>query len=474
MNLLLERWCIDGSKTPYLVENVSLKVSCADVQWSLYSTPCSRKLAFVPRSTSVISQGGFASLDSRSGIRVGSRIILTKGDFHNSSFKSTCSQMMASRTKDNILSDEEISDPKTPESREIAIPKDATILTEYCEEVAHQANLLVVCRRKIPKPESPETVPEKKSRYSRNTRREHNFSDSSDDDQESGSDNDESDAEGPAFSNASSLKSAASSNTLRSGSEESGCSFEESSDVESGNASSLPDDFKSTSDSEESNDGLDFCPSSEDDEEGDDGGIDSMSLLSMSTSESSDDEFNDTSSDREDNSELGSNYEYPVGITGQIPASEKNCDSCGERQRETWYHCTICQHNDYDLCHDCVKMGQWCWNKEHQLYEEVSDEGVVSVISWSRFVHGQELLIFDTTSTMEEPIFTHSLSESATLHQSAPVIHPLVPLVVWPICAEKLLFAHASQNCSSKKRSFSLQSFKATSSKGTLFLMSLQ
>ena len=479
LSLLVERWSIDGTRTPSLVEAITLNISCADVQWSLYSTPCSRKLAFVPRSTSIISPSGFALLDGRSGLRVGSRITLKKHNIHSPNTvrsESTQTQATTLGTIGKTLSDEEILKAGAMNSGTIGIPKDATILTEYCEELAHQANLLVICRRKIPRSEISETGLEKMSRHSRNTRRRRNLSDSSNGESSTGDqesdgdgddDDDENDARGPAFSDAASLKSAASSDTLRSASGDSEYSDENSSGFGSENASSLSEDLKMVSDSEEGSDDLDIC---EDAEEDNTSGSDSISLLSVATSDSSDEEVHDTLVDGEGDNELGSHYEYPVGITGQPQARAKGCDSCGERNLETWYHCAICEHNDYDLCHECVKMGTWCLNKEHQLYEEISEEGVVSVISWSRFVLGQELLVFDTTSTMEKPIFTHSLSESATLHQSAPIIHPLVPLVVWPICAGKLLFADTGKKPSSKRRSFSLQSFKATSSKGKLSL----
>ena len=483
LRLSVERWCIDGTRTPYLVETTSFNVPCEDVQWSLYSTPCSRKLAFVPRSTSTISPSGFALLDRRSGLRVGSRVMLTRSNFHSlhdMHSESTPSQATASGNRSEILSDNTVPNAETSDLRANRMPKDTAILKEYCEEIAHQANLLVICRRKIPKTEITNMAPKEMSRHSRHSHRRRGLSDSnggdsSNGDQESGSDDGANDAGGPAFSDASSLKSAASAasrDTLRSASEDSEGSDENSSDIESGTASSLSDDFQMVSDSEESTDCLDLRSPSEDMDEGDASGSDSRSLLSVDTSDSSDAEVHDTLIDGEDK-DFGSHYEYPVGITGQPQSRVKFCGSCGESQEQTWYHCAVCHYNNYDICHDCVKMGQWCLDKGHQLYEEVSEVGVVSVISWSHFVLGQEVLIFDTASTMEKPIFTHSLSESATLHQSAPIIHPLVPLVVWPICAEKLLFADTSKIISSKKRSFSLQPFKATLSKGTLFLLGL-
>ena len=479
LSLLVEKWCIDGTRTPCLIETMTLNVSCADVQWSLYSTPCSRKVGFVPRSTSVLSPGCFALLDGKSGLRVGSRVILTKDEFGSSHvhFESTPSQATASETRDKILPDEHKTDLETPIPRTIAIPENATILTEYSEDVVHRANLLIICRRRIPKSDISEVGQEKKSRHDRKTDKKRGFSESSSsnsdtDDQESGSDDDNDDDDEryaePAFSDSSSLKSAASSDPVSSVSDESVSLGENSSDARSDNSSSLSEDFGTLTESEESNDSLDLCPPSDDVEDEDASGSDSTSLLSMATSGSSDDVIHDALVEQEDGDELGNHYEYPVGITGQPRASSKCCDSCREALFETWYHCATCAMSNYDLCHDCVKSGKWCLDKEHQLYEEVSEVGVVSVISWSHFILGQELLVFDTTSTMDKPIFTHSLSESAALHQSAPSVHPQLPLVVWPICAEKLLFIDTSKRNASKKAPFSLHSFKATSSKGTL------
>ena len=479
LSLLVERWCIDGTRKPFLIETISVTVSCADVQWSLHSTPCSRKLAFIPQSTSILSPGSFALLGEKAGLRIGSRIILTKeefGDSHSTRPESSSSQLTPSELRDEISADEHIHTVKPLSPRKVAIPEDATILTEYCEEVAHQANMLIICRRRIPKLDIQEATREKSHYNQRNRKRRDlsasSSSDSGTDDQEGGSDRDEQDA-APAFSNSSSLKSAASSDTLRSVSDDSDSLDTESSDTGPDNTSSLSEDFASVSDSEKSSDSLDLCPPSDDDEDEDASESDSRSLLSVATSDSSSDAVYDTVVEYEDHDEPGNRYEYPVGITGEPDYFRKNCDSCDDVALETWYHCAICAEKNFDLCHDCVKGGKWCLDKEHQLYEEISKVGVVSVISWSQFVLGQELLLFDTTSTMDKPIFTYSLSESAALHQSPPSIHNKLSLVVWPICAEKLLFVDTSKRNASKKALYSLQPFKATSSKGRLFFTSL-
>jgi len=461
----VERWNIDGTASPRLIESKSLNVSCADVQWSLYSTPCCRKLPFIPESTAIITPGSVALLDGGSGIRIGSRILLKKDGSRGLEYMLAASTPYNAETSpEESSSDSEIVNTPTTDGME-----SAAVLTEYCEEIAHQANLLIICRRRIPKPEIPNKKPEPARNRRRRTRQRRSPSDYPmyhREDSDSDDQDDEADGEGPAFSDTSSLKSAASSDVLRAASDDSESSDgEKGSNEDSGSNNSESDDFDMEANSAASSNGPDSSSSIGGAEEDSDES-ESSSLLSVPTSESSGDEVHDRLEDAEGGFETDGKYEYPVGIRRQTRAVSKYCDGCDDCQLETWYHCAICRDSNYDLCHQCIRKGEWCYDKKHQLYEEVSSAGVVSLISWKDFVLGQELLVFDTTSTMDKPIFTHSMTESATLHQSAPVIHPTLPLVVWPICAEKFLFADTRTAESSKKRCFSLQPFKATSTKG--------
>lgn len=464
LRISVERWRIDGTKSPSLVDSRFMNVPCADVQWSLYNTPCSRKVAIIPQSTSAINPGTIALLGRASGIRIGSRIFLREEDSQGLRYTLAGSkppEKTSGGDGEEKSTNKSISKSEGPEKFTTDISEDAASLREYCEEIAHQGNLLVICRRRIPKLEPTE----KESHRNRNTsrrsprrRRRGSETDSSGDDSgepdlERDSEDDEIDSEARAFSDTSSLKGGSSSDSLISLSDDSKSSDEDTDKSVSGGSET--NDFDVASNSAESCDGSDSSSSLGEAEETDTDETDSRSLLSAPSSEPSDDEVHD----------YQGAYEYPVEINGRPSARWKGCDQCRESALQTWYHCSVCFAGDYDLCHRCIKNGEWCLDKSHQLYEEVSCEGVVSVISWSGFVLGQELLIFDTNSTMEKPIFTRSVAESATLHRSAPAIHPLLPLVVWPICAEKLLFVDTTNTNANKKRCFSEQLFKATSSK---------
>lgn len=448
-------------------------MSCADVQWSLYNTPCSRKVALVPQSTCAINPGTVAVLDSGLGLRIGSRVLFRKEDPQGLHFtlagsktagKTASGDGAEKPTNESISKSGNLKEPMTD------VSENATTLREYCEEIAHRDNLLVICRRRIPKSEPRKNASHRnRNRQGRSPRSSSDLDSSSDDsdiiDLERGSE-DDADGEAPAFSDTSSLKARSSSDSLRSVSDDSESS-DRNSDHESASNGSETNDFDMLSNSAEDCDGSDSSFSHGEAEEIDSDETDSSSLLSAPTSESSDDEVHDRLVFGENDPDSFGGYQYPVEITGQPVAKEKYCDQCQENELQTWYHCILCSRGNYDLCHQCVKDGEWCSDKNHQLYEEVSCEGVVSVISWSGFVVGQEILIFDTNSTAGKPFFTRSVAESATLHRSGPAIHPLLPLVVWPIFAEKLLFVDADNSNKSKKRCFSEQSFKATSSKGT-------
>ena len=421
-----------------------------------------------------INPGTVTFLDSGSGLRIGSCILLKEE--HSRGFRYTLAgskppPKTASDARVEEPTDESIRKSESPKEPVIDISEDAANLTEYCEDFARRGNLLVICRRRIPKAEFAETKSHRdRNRQGRSLKR--NDSDSSGDDAgesdlECDSEDDRKDGEAPAFSDTSSLRLRSSSDSLKSVSDNSTSSYGKS-DHEPVSSGSEVNDFDENLNSAGSCDGYDSASSLIEAEASDTDDTDPNSLLSAPSSESSDDEMHDQQIVRGNSIELGGGYKYPVEITGQPAAKWKNCDQCQEGALQTWYHCSVCACNNYDLCHQCIKNGGWCLDKKHQLYEEISGEGVVSVVSWSGFMPGQEILVFDINSTMKAPIFNHSVAESETLHRSAPAIHPLLPLVVWPICAEKLLFVDVSNTNASRKRSFSEQTFKATSRKGTV------
>ena len=379
LKISVERWHIDGTKSPSLIDSGVLDVSCADVQWSLYNAPCSRKVSFIPQSTSAINPGTVASLDSGIGLRVGSRILFRKADSQALQYTLAGSKtpgMTVNGDRAEESANESISDSKSPVKPLTTIPEDAATLREYCEEIAHQGNLLVICRRRIPKIE----LSNKESYKGRERKRRFPRGGSDSDSSGSGSDGldlerDKVDVETPASSDRNSLKSRGSSRSLRSISDDSE-STDENSDHESVSGGSGTNDFDADSRSAESRDGSNSISSLEQAEDTDTDESDSSSLLQAPSSESSDSEVHDRQTMGDNGLDFRSEYKYPVEIGGQPFAKSKFCDQCRQFLDETWYHCPICEGTNYDVCHRCVKNGEWCYDKEHQLYEEVSGVGV--------------------------------------------------------------------------------------------------
>lgn len=407
-------------------------------------------------------------MDNGRGVRLGSLVIVKRNESPGWRFIQAATKLLQATPTSSIeRSQEREHDESNTLDTEYpdAGTADAT-LKEYCEEIAYKSNLLVVCRRKIPK----SSFSSRKSNRPRRDRRSYSSDEGSEEEGQASDDEDHTGA--PAFSDTSSLKSAAPSDDLsadlRSESNSGGSSDEASvSDKDSIDTHTDRSDFDVVSDSEEGNDLSDSFSSAanSDDENSDDS--DASSLLSASTSESSDDDVQDMVGG--DGNELEStDYQYPVSITRGMNSRNLYCDRCDEYQSFTWYYCPRCpcERTSFDVCHQCIKQGQWCDDRSHQLYEIVQGVGVVGVLYWDNFVLGQELLVFDTNSEMEAPIFSHSTCESVTLHRSEPAIHPALHMVVWPISAEKLLFVHTGNVDAVTKKRFSLHTLKASQKKG--------
>ena len=47
------------------------------------------------------------------------------------------------------------------------------------------------------------------------------------------------------------------------------------------------------------------------------------------------------------------------------------CNECGGLMDGTYYHCSICDSDDFDLCPTCYTQGIRCWSLEHHMVREV-------------------------------------------------------------------------------------------------------
>lgn len=53
------------------------------------------------------------------------------------------------------------------------------------------------------------------------------------------------------------------------------------------------------------------------------------------------------------------------------------CNSCDQAMADVHYHCSICDHGDYDLCESCVQAGKLCPGEGHWLIKRTIKDGHV-------------------------------------------------------------------------------------------------
>lgn len=56
-------------------------------------------------------------------------------------------------------------------------------------------------------------------------------------------------------------------------------------------------------------------------------------------------------------------------IDGESQGYSFNCDICGSTGNVIYYHCGICNNQDFDLCISCKEKNLWCKDRSHALLE---------------------------------------------------------------------------------------------------------
>ena len=56
-------------------------------------------------------------------------------------------------------------------------------------------------------------------------------------------------------------------------------------------------------------------------------------------------------------------------IDGEAQGYSFNCDICGSTGNIIYYHCDICNNQDFDLCINCKEKNFWCKDRSHKLSE---------------------------------------------------------------------------------------------------------
>jgi hypothetical protein len=134
-------------------------------------------------------------------------------------------------------------------------------------------------------------------------------------------------------------------------------------------------------------------------------------------------------------------------------------DISGGRKQDTFYQCSICTVDDtYDICSVCFEKGLWCKSREHLLskctftirtrrysWEDgISQQTATPLV---KILAGYEEKDPDKESGQcVTPSFRYTRRHGSLLHDSQPIVHPNIPLIVYPLDGRKFLFGDLSKN----------------------------
>lgn len=202
------------------------------------------------------------------------------------------------------------------------------------------------------------------------------------------------------------------------------------------------------------------------------------SRSSLNSETSNPDEDADDEADSGDESDSDADQlPYQPGIVRQ-KCSSLQCDHCGVLLNyygrgtpgKPFYQCSsgVCaRYQSWDICSDCFRKGLWCADKKHQMrlvvvrkqvlvtLEILSREDSRTCVSIAVTRSRRDVLGSgegQSPESREESVFRYTSDPSTSdsranlLHSSGPVIHPTLPLLVYPLEGTKLLFANLDEN----------------------------
>ncbi|KAK4146874.1 uncharacterized protein C8A04DRAFT_25453, partial [Dichotomopilus funicola] len=446
--LKLEKWTLDGAEPVSLMENFTpVPFTFGDTNLKRYwvpSTESFRSVPLVPNVKCVIPPNALAlSLDSNhhwSALRIGSQLLHLKP-----------------------------SESVTPSFVHI----EDTSLGGPWEDVITRGPYLVLCRRRVPRPQPPAAEMLRSLRLDGPLRR---FLEKSDP-EDSSSPNPSSSASSDSLAGTSSSDSSDSDsdNGLLDipSAEESWDEGSTSSEHGDSSGDSIPSHLPSDYERGDQDDELDLqslqsdsegsdTKSFPDEESGSDveshSGTDSdqsfTSLVSLthvtgalleSGSESGYDE-SDVEDDEMFNqvTMLPDELKHELGI--YYGRRRVDCAGCGANSLRKWYHCIRCKIEDgFNICHRCERRKRWCLDQSHQLFRMVKGKAV-GVITRGDHRIRQEIKIYENGDSGGKVLFHLRKQYTSLLYQSPPVIHPQHPLAVWPLAGRVLLFADFKAN----------------------------
>lgn len=187
----------------------------------------------------------------------------------------------------------------------------------------------------------------------------------------------------------------------------------------------------------------------------------------------SDSDADDEAASESQSSSESDSVPYQPGI-GR-PSVLITCNVCDtvivrSRARRDWnkifYACALCvDGNYYDICTDCFNKDNWCKATDHQLRRMVYRGGkrvTLDILSRNRAEMVISILVSRMNDTSMDNGGNHDVGQSevdvfrytsrsrdpqaSLLHASGPIIHPTLPLLVYPLDGRTLLFGDLNRN----------------------------
>ncbi|KAL5320545.1 hypothetical protein ACEPPN_011354 [Leptodophora sp. 'Broadleaf-Isolate-01'] len=436
-SLQLERWSIGGVETPTLVSQTEIPFSMDSTQLHLYSLPCSktfRSFPLIPNGVAVTPPEAICIGGNGSTLRIGTSLF---------------GQGTKAQNKDYVP------------------VKDRVLQGEPWEDVCTRGSYLVTCRRRIQRPQpSATSAAEERLRGQEARKRVFHFKASRRSARNgSGDDAEISDEDAEHESTSSGDDSSIGDEDLAEESWSEDSSTEDISDDESDFEEAVEsdtDEFDENTEVEEPEESASGTSIVESNPATDSDGSSIMSTLDSAKSIVSFDEAVADDSDTGSNGSIQSDIsersalapellsqeteqsQYPVEIAQA--SGSKLCDGCN-KDIERYLHCLICEENDFDLCNSCERRGRWCYDKKHQLYRVINSKFAGIVASRRNFNIQQELNVYKSDGRGKKTrIFRFRRNLDCLLHNSPPVIHPQLSLVVWAVSGDALLFADFEGN----------------------------
>ncbi|XXH03771.1 hypothetical protein Hte_010177 [Hypoxylon texense] len=195
------------------------------------------------------------------------------------------------------------------------------------------------------------------------------------------------------------------------------------------------------------------------------------SSITSAASSDADDESSASGSDSDSDSEPDPSLQVRSRPRHQFSTS-RYCDICGalvvpaeNRQQGpracTYYQCNPCGSrpwDSYDICSTCFDKGAWCMNGSHLLSKAVATYRDKQVI-WEDGISQDAAMplvnivaeyrdrrLSSTKGQSDTASFRYTHRHQSMLHSSRPIIHPNLPLLVYPLDGREFLFGNLKEN----------------------------